>query len=483
MIAHRWVFWIVAIVVGFSTCLLFFFVPETFWDRTPQPRKHHRRQGTSSLHSLTSVFSHRHRDVDPSAVGRKPNKDGVSLQDPAEESEIAQRRQDKRAHHVGFADDAATKANEKDEQKSTGSTPTLHDAQEVPEIAISSPSKSGSSQPQGQASVPVTPGTRPELKVNNHAGKEEGSDYLNAFNVPPAKDEEAGQPELDSAHLSEPPPTQKPMRSTKQYTATPYPDQGSAVTPVSVNPDGTITYTSQLRTQPPKAYVQTLKLWSGRLGRDKWWKAAIRPFILFAYPGVLWSAMVYALSVGWLIVLSESLTTIYRNKATYNFSALGSGLVYASPFIGGVLGTAVAGKVSDFIVRFMARRNDGIYEPEFRLIMIVPVAFATVIGLMGYGWSAQERDAWIVPTIFFGITSFGCTLGSTTAITFCVDSYRQYAGEALVTLNFSKSRSCLVPHGLYLPYNRETNANITHRHLPWTGFLSVLQFLARKRRI
>jgi hypothetical protein len=35
--------------------------------------------------------------------------------------------------------------------------------------------------------------------------------------------------------------------------------------------------------------------------------------------------------------------------------------------------------------------------------------------------------------------SFGCCLGSTTAITFCVDSYRQYAGEALVTLNFSKS--------------------------------------------
>jgi len=29
--------------------------------------------------------------------------------------------------------------------------------------------------------------------------------------------------------------------------------------------------------------------------------------------------------------------------------------------------------------------------------------------------------------------------GSTTAITFCVDSYRQFAGESLVTLNFSKN--------------------------------------------
>lgn len=39
-----------------------------------------------------------------------------------------------------------------------------------------------------------------------------------------------------------------------------------------------------------------------------------------------------------------------------------AGLVYISPFIGGVLGTAVAGKVSDIIVRYMSRRNDGIYE-------------------------------------------------------------------------------------------------------------------------
>lgn len=34
--------------------------------------------------------------------------------------------------------------------------------------------------------------------------------------------------------------------------------------------------------------------------------------------------------------------------------------------------------------------------------------------------------------------------GSTTAITFCVDSYREFAGEALVALNFSKN----IFHGL-----------------------------------
>jgi hypothetical protein len=187
--------------------------------------------------------------------------------------------------------------------------------------------------------------------------------------------------------------------------------------------------------------LQTLKLWNGRLRQDSWIRVAIRPFILFAYPAVLWSTVVYSLSIGWLIVLSETVAGIYR-KAPYNFTALQTGLVYLSPFVGGVIGTAVAGKVSDIIVRFMSRRNGGIYEPEFRLVMAIPIALATSIGLMGFGWSAEAHNSWIVPTLFFGIISFGCSLGSTTAITFCVDSYRQYAGEALVTLNFSKSKFC-----------------------------------------
>jgi hypothetical protein len=179
------------------------------------------------------------------------------------------------------------------------------------------------------------------------------------------------------------------------------------------------------------------------LNKDKWHKVVVRPLILFTYPAVLWSAVVYACSVGWLIVISESVAVIYRQQI-YTFNALQTGLVYISPFVGGILGSAVAGRVSDTIVKAMARRNGGLYEPEFRLVMAIPIAATTVIGLMGFGWSAQVHDHWMVPTAFFGIISFGCTMGSTTSITFCVDSYRQYAGEALVTLNFSKN----VLHGL-----------------------------------
>lgn len=211
----------------------------------------------------------------------------------------------------------------------------------------------------------------------------------------------------------------------------------------SAQTTGQIAYTAALRNQPPRSFIQSLKPFNGRLNKDKWHKVVVRPLILFSYPAVLWSSIVYSCSVGWLIVISESVAVIYREDI-YDFNALQTGLVYISPFVGGILGSAVAGRVSDTIVKAMARRNGGLYEPEYRLVMAIPIAITTVIGLMGFGWSAQVRNHWMVPTAFFGIISFGCTMGSTTSITFCVDSYRQYAGEALVTLNFSKN----VLHGL-----------------------------------
>lgn len=206
-----------------------------------------------------------------------------------------------------------------------------------------------------------------------------------------------------------------------------------------------LTYTHALRRRPTQSFAQQLRPYNGRLNPDEWLKVCVRPFVLLSYPAVAYASLIYACSIGWLIVISESVSIIYRGASyNYNFDAMHAGYVYVGPFVGGVLGTAVAGKLSDIIVQFMARRNDGLYEPEFRLVMMIPVAIATGAGLIGFGWTAQDHDNWLIPTFFFSVVSFGCSLGSTTSITFVVDSYRQYAGEALVTLNFCKN----ILHGL-----------------------------------
>ncbi|RAH65170.1 putative MFS transporter [Aspergillus aculeatinus CBS 121060] len=383
----RWVFWVVAIVVGGCLVLLFFFVPETFWDRTPRP--HRPRKRPSIYRGMSNIMTHGFR-------GRHPH--AHRLEDPSPDEELAPAQPKKaKKGHVGFVDGAGE-----------GDTHDLEKVQnEEQENQITPAPEVSASQTGPEAAYPA--------------------DYEKAdgFLTPPVPGA-VSPSELETGRRFE----LSPARSESMDPAPP-------ATPAAQ-------YTNRLREQPRISFTYYLRPWNGRIAHDNWFRVALRPFILFAYPAVLWSATVYALSVGWLIVISEAVGSIYEKRDSYNFTALQVGLVYISPFVGGLLGTAVAGKVSDIIVKYMTRRNGGIYEPEFRLVMALPIALATTIGLMGFGWSAEERDMWIVPTIFFGIVSFGCCLGSTTSITFCVDSYRQYAGEALVTLNWSKN----VFHGL-----------------------------------
>lgn len=443
-LSWRWVFWIVAIIVGFGGLMLFVFVPETFWDRTPRPKALTRRSTSALRRSSTS--RNRTFATAKEQQSRKPsNAQSTS-----------------RSRSSSLADQAINHADVEEKQQSRGG-PGLDGAGRKPAglhlslSGLAPAQKSGSpSDPSASVRFAKDDPSLPHLHNLNspyYTNLENNDGYLNFHSARNEARGEAPQP-IGNNHMQAI-PEQSPIDAAvtdpeKQDSSLPSPTastpnhDGSPQVPGLVSRRTGMSYTTGLRQQPPQPWAQTLKPWNGRLNKASWWKAAVRPAILFAYPSVLWSALVYSLSVGWLIVLSESVSDVYANRESYNFSSLQIGLVYLSPFIGGVLGTAVAGKFSDVIVRFMARRNDGVYEPEYRLVMAIPIAITTAIGLMGFGWSAEERDAWIVPTVFFGIISFGCSLGSTTAITFCVDSYRQYAGEALVTLNFSKN----VFHGL-----------------------------------
>jgi multidrug resistance protein len=411
----RWVFWITAIIVGFCFFLIFFFVPETFWDRAPRPAKRHNRarsQSPGKHHSHFHLPNLHHKktagDVQgqqPSSMAATPQVHSPMASPLASPTEHPVKRQ--KNIHVGFAE---------------------------PEPAEKTHHVDVVDEKQRQASAPPTPHS--QISVHSTPRETQDHDYFGHISPATHADPEKQQVRAGDGH----------------------PPSDSATDTDQVSEQFSIHYTDYYRDAPPKSYRESLKPWNGRLAKDKWLRVAIRPFILFAYPAVLWSSLVYALAVGWLIVLSESVAHIYRDTS-YNFTPLQVGLVYISPFVGGVLGTAVAGRVSDLVVRFMARKNDGVYEPEFRLLMALPIAISTTIGLMGFGWSAEEKDKWIVPTVFFGVISFGCSLASTTAITFVVDSYRMYAGEALVTLNFSKN----VLHGfifsLFFPHWLESSGS------------------------
>lgn len=323
-------------VVGFCFVFMFLFVPETFWDRTPRPHSKSRRTSLANLSKIFHTASNAQDEKEISSAGGDGASDmrRLAIGNSASaagsgRATIAERRRQRKAQHVGFVDQAEQKsehASEKDEaglipevdllgdedrrrsRKDDSAERTRNSSEEVPRS--SSPAShrfEARIKPRGEG--PQTPGLHNFNSPFYVANEKPGTDYL--------KNEHEG-----SEVTSEPPDSTMINHE-------------SAATGVEPPVPGPPRYTTHLRTQPAKTYRQTLKPWNGKLRHENWWKVAIRPFILFAYPSILWSTLVYSLSIGWLIVLSESISTIYENSATYNFTPLQAGLVYISPFIGG----------------------------------------------------------------------------------------------------------------------------------------------------
>lgn len=375
-IGWNWVFWILAIISGMNLTLTYFFVPETFWDRTPKPNK----QSLKESERAREARRREHHVDERDAILQRAN---AELANDDSHLDLADTKIDQLHNNENDLANGVSEAFEK--QKSRHVKLAFHGHADADSVSTSS--------------------------VLAHEGAGEKS-----F-IPPKRPGLIRNSSSQSAHLS--------RRSSAEIVA----QQQFYIRPIL----------DRAQHEPErKSYWRTLNPWSGRFTSDKWWMVALRPFLLYTYPPVLFATFIYAFSVVWLIVISETISTIFSNPP-YHFKTTSVGLLYVATFIGGCIGSAIAGKLSDRIVRLMSRHNNGTYEPEFRLVMIIPVLISVTMGMMGFGWSAKAEDHWIVPAVFLGILGFGCSLGSTTAITYVVDSYKMFAAEALVCLNLAKN--------------------------------------------
>lgn len=81
----------------------------------------------------------------------------------------------------------------------------------------------------------------------------------------------------------------------------------------------------------------------------------------------------------------------------YNFSVRSVGATNLSSFVASVIGTMIAGPLIDGIVKRMSKRNKGVFEPEFRLPIMVTYLLFTATGFFGWGQAAFVQDPWPIP--------------------------------------------------------------------------------------
>jgi hypothetical protein len=195
---------------------------------------------------------------------------------------------------------------------------------------------------------------------------------------------------------------------------------------------------------PKKTFAQSLALFDGRKTDENFFKLLFRPLPLFAHPAFLWAALIQGTMIGWTVFIGVVLAAIFLGPPLF-WDEVSTGYAYVGPFIGAILGFLISGALADWSAKFMTKLNGGVYEPEFRIILVIPQLVFGAMGIIGFGITSQgtllNQYHWIIPCMFFGFEVCGMVIGAVASSLYIVDAYRKSQLRAMLTFIFSLLRS------------------------------------------
>lgn len=191
-----------------------------------------------------------------------------------------------------------------------------------------------------------------------------------------------------------------------------------------------------------KTFGQSLSPFDGRKTDESFFKLFFRPFPLFVQPAFLWACLIQGTMIGWTVFIGVVLAAIFLGPPLF-WNEVDTGYAYVGPFLGAVLGFIIAGLLADWSAKFLTKRNGGIYEPEFRIWLVVPQLIFGCLGLYGFAITSvgtlRGEYHWVVPIIFFGFEVCGMVIGAVASSLYIVDAYRDLAVEGFTCLIIFKN--------------------------------------------
>lgn len=177
---------------------------------------------------------------------------------------------------------------------------------------------------------------------------------------------------------------------------------------------------------PKKSLTEMLLPFNGRKSDESFWKLLLRPFPLFAHPAILWACLIQGAMIGWTVFIGIILAAIFIGPPLF-WGEVNTGYAYTGAFLGALIGFLVAGALADWSAKYMTRKNNGIYEPEFRIILVIPQLIFGCAGLFLFGVTADKlvNYSWVLPVFAFGLEVGGMVIGAVAASLYIVDAHRK----------------------------------------------------------
>lgn len=200
------------------------------------------------------------------------------------------------------------------------------------------------------------------------------------------------------------------------------------------------TTASGYRAPPPKkTFLQSMALYTGTYSSDSVFKMVISSIAIMANLGASWVIFISGLLVAWYVAISFVSSQLLFGPP-YLFNAAGVGYTSTGPLIGGILGALFCSIVMDPMLKSLTRKNKGIYEPEFRIWLMIPATVFTVAGLVGFGYCAANGVSVYLLSFVWGMMLFGITISAISTSSYALDAFRDNATEifimAMVFKNF-----------------------------------------------
>ncbi|EAU33955.1 conserved hypothetical protein [Aspergillus terreus NIH2624] len=152
------------------------------------------------------------------------------------------------------------------------------------------------------------------------------------------------------------------------------------------------------------------------------WDAVVRFFLTFQFPVVVIAVIGYSFVWYWWV-----LSVITMVPAAYaSYTPLIQGLLFLGLLIGTVVSeVCCSGRLSDYIVGKLARRNGSVRVAEMRLWLAYPAILLTAVGLILWGVSVDKSYHWMVGQVAFFLSpvAAGIQIGNTVTSSYIIDSY------------------------------------------------------------
>jgi len=178
------------------------------------------------------------------------------------------------------------------------------------------------------------------------------------------------------------------------------------------------------------------------------------------YPAVLFSTIVNGAFFVALISMGVLSVQIF-SAPPYLLSPGQVGLTNLPLFIVALIANPLAGWLSDAGAKWMAKRNNGTFEPEFRMLLMIPAAILSTVAFVGFGISA-ERELPLPWLIFYAsVLSLAVPFAIVPALTYVIDCHPMVS--SLLLLLYSPFLSIFTQFGVDGDENWKVDADKKNR--------------------